>query len=118
MKCGDAKFSALYIDVEYMDTRSLDHILVLAKQGLPICIKQSPGQPGRVKSETFGDRLETLLNLSNVSARAGDVFDKAPIVTGDSLPAYWCRVVGDEYYIFFAHPLAKDLKYLENIFLC
>ena len=111
LKCGDAQFSTLYIDVEYMDSRSLDHVLELAKQGLPVCIKQPPGQPGKVKSETFEDRLETLMGLSNVSTEAGGVFDNAPLLKGDSLPAYWCRVVGDEYYIFFAHPLAKDLEY-------
>jgi len=27
LKCGDAEFSSLYIDVEYMDTRTLDHVL-------------------------------------------------------------------------------------------
>jgi len=33
------------------------------------------------------------------------------LVEGDSLPPYWCRVVGEEHIMFFAHPLAKDLKY-------
>ena len=111
LKCGDAAFSVLYMDVKYMDIRALNHVLKFAKQGLPVCIKQQPQQPGKVKSAIFEDRLVALMGLSNVRTELGEVFENPPLVTGDSLPAYWCRVDDNVHYIFFAHPLAKDLKY-------
>src|SRR5687768_8817357 len=50
---GDAAFSLLYIDVQFMDIRALKRVLQLAKQGLPVCLKQHPKQPGRNKSSDF-----------------------------------------------------------------
>jgi hypothetical protein len=47
LKVGDAEFNMLYVDVEYMDERALKRILALAKQGLPVCLKRSPQQPGQ-----------------------------------------------------------------------
>lgn len=39
---GDARFSSLYIDVEYLDSDALTTILALAQKGLPVCLKNLP----------------------------------------------------------------------------
>ncbi|MBL4578506.1 MAG: hypothetical protein JKX74_08540 [Flavobacteriales bacterium] len=112
LNCGDAKFSTLYINVEYLDSRSLDHVLDLAKQGLPVCLKRIPREPGKMKSGSFVERLEALQGLPNVNAEFEALPQQLPLIKGDSLPAYWCKVDSDgAHWIFFAHPLAKNLTY-------
>ncbi|RMG56414.1 MAG: hypothetical protein D6722_26520 [Bacteroidetes bacterium] len=112
LRVGDAAFSALYIDVNYMDLRALRRIVALAHQGLPICLKRLPQQPGHVKSEEFGALLATLATLKNVSDDFGQVIDHPPLIAGDQLPDYWCRVEADgTHYLFLAQAPAKDLTY-------
>ncbi|MEO5907398.1 MAG: hypothetical protein ABIQ11_11770, partial [Saprospiraceae bacterium] len=109
---GDAKFSMLYIDVEYMDVRALQRILELAKQGLPICLKRNPKQPGNIKSVGFAQIMNELIRLKNVSANFNDVIHHPPLIQGDSIPEYWCRVDRDgTHYLFLAQMLSKDLQY-------
>ena len=50
---GDAEFSSLYIDVDYMDIRALQRVLELAQQGFPICFKTLPSQPGKAKTSGY-----------------------------------------------------------------
>ncbi len=109
---GDAQFSMLYVDVDYMDRRSLQRILVLAKKGLPICLKKRPRQPGKNKSEDYDKMLDELQHLKNVTDRFQPVVGHPPLIEGDSLPDYWCRVDEDKnLFLFLAQPLSKDLKY-------
>lgn len=108
---GDAEFSQLYIDVKYLDTEALRAILTLAHQGLPICLKQTPAEPGHVKSADYAQRLQELAALPNVRRSFQQVELQAPLVTGDSLPDYWCRVTEEGLYLFFAHPFCKGLTY-------
>jgi hypothetical protein len=112
LKVGDAEFSVLYIDVEYMDVRALKRILQLAKEGLPICLKRSPKQPGKMKSEDYTTMLSELTALENVSDNFNKVIDHPPLIQGDSIPDYWCRVEEDgTHYLFLAQMPSKDLKY-------
>lgn len=109
---GDAQFTTLYIDVEYMDSRALRRIYELAKQGLPVCLKRLPKQPGQTKSATYNDMLQSLAGLSNVNADFSQVINHPPLISGDSIPDYWCRVEKDgTHYLFLAQPLSKDLAY-------
>jgi hypothetical protein len=109
---GDALFSTLYIDVRYMDVRALIRTLELAKEGLPVCIKHAPSQPGNVKSDKYQDMLKELINLPNVSGKLQEVVSHKPLIEGQNLPEYWCRVTKTgTAYIFLAQPLAKDLVY-------
>lgn len=109
---GDASFSSLYVDVNYMDVRALERILELAKQGLPICLKQSPQQPGKTKAENYANMLQSLTALPNVSDNFQQVVAHPPLIQGDSLPEYWCRVEEDgTHLIFLAQWHAKDLLY-------
>lgn len=109
---GDAAFSALYVDVEYMDIRALKQLLKLAHQGLPVCLKRLPKQPGKMKSQDYESLLNELLSLKNVSDQFKRIINHPPLIQGDSLPDYWCRVEKNgTYYLFLAQPLSKNLTY-------
>lgn len=112
LSVGDAEFSALYIDVEYMDVRALKRILELARKGLPVCLKQHPKQPGYRKSDTYTSILSELQSLEHVEADLGLVLDHPPLLRGDDLPEYWCRVEEDgSHYLFLAQLPSKGLEY-------
>ena len=112
LKVGDAQFSTLFIDVDYMDIRSLQKVLEFAKEGLPVCLKRLPMQPGLNKSPEYEKMLQELSSLKNVSDKFENVVQHPPLIQGDSLPEYWCRVDSDgTCYLFLAQPLSKDLKY-------
>lgn len=109
---GDASFSSLYVDVKYLDQKALKRILVLAKEGLPICLKQSPKQAGYNKVQDFDEMLEELNQLSNVRENLTAVIGHKALIEGDSLPAYWAREQRDgSLIIFLAQSKAKDLEY-------
>ena len=56
--------------------------------------------------------LNELSSLKNVSQKFEQVVQHPPILQGDSLPEYWCRVEKDgTHYLFLAQPFSKDLKY-------
>lgn len=106
---GDASFSALHIDVDYMDVEALTTVLELARQGFPVCLVKPPGEPGKRKTPDHARMVAELTALENVSADWETVAVSKPLVTGQDLPDYFARVVGDELFIFFAHPRAQDL---------
>lgn len=109
---GDAQFSCLYIDVNYMDIRALEKVLAFAKKGLPVCLKQHPQQPGFIKSSAYNAMLKELSSLKNVSSDFKKVVGHPPMIEGKNMPEYWCRVENDgTYYLFIAQPLAKNLSY-------
>jgi hypothetical protein len=75
-------------------------------------MKRLPKQPGFVKSPEYAKMLQELSSLNNVSEKFEKVVQHPPLIQGDSLPEYWCRVDADgSYYLFIAQPLSKDLKY-------
>jgi hypothetical protein len=112
LNVGDAQFSILYIDVEYMDIRALQRVVELAKKGLPVCLKRLPKQPGKTKSGNYTGLCEALASLPNVSNEFKKVAAKPPLIEGDTIPDYWCRVEKDgTHYVFLAQPLSQDLKY-------
>jgi len=106
---GEQAFSALYLDVYYLDNDALDTILGLARAGLPVCLKRPPHQPGLMQSPTFEARVRELQALPNVSADFTRVARGKPLVTGENLPDFWARIDGAETIIFFANPKAQNL---------
>ncbi|HEY3385086.1 MAG TPA: glycosyl hydrolase [Saprospiraceae bacterium] len=109
---GDAKFSLLYVDVDFMDERALQRILILAKKGLPICLKKLPKEPGKVKSGDYTNLLSELSSLKNVTQNFHEAIHHPPLIQGDSIPEYWCRVEKDgTHYLFLAQWPSKDLTY-------
>jgi len=112
LRVGDASFSALYIDVEYMDVRALERVYELAVKGLAVCLKQSPAQPGFKKSADFQARLAKLKNLKNVSKDIRQVVDHPALIEGDSLPQYWAKQQEDgSLIVFLAQPKSQSLSY-------
>ncbi|NOT37114.1 MAG: hypothetical protein HOP11_07030 [Saprospiraceae bacterium] len=109
---GLSIFNLLYVDVRYLDLRALKSILQLAKEGLPVCFKEKPKQPGHVKSNEFNILLEQLIALPNVSTNFNKLISHSALVQGDNIPDYWCRVKKDgTMFLFLAQLPSKDLQY-------
>ncbi len=109
---GDASFSSLYVDVKYMDIRALRRVVELAEEGLPVCVTRKTIQPGKVRTEEYKGLLAKLESMDNVSDQWKEVVARKPLVEGDSIPEYWCRVDDNgDHYIFLAQPKSKDLVY-------
>lgn len=111
LRYGDMTFSALSVDAQWLDIRTLKHIADLARKGLPVIMAREPMQPGRNKSEEYAEIYAGLMRLENVSSSPEDVLVQKPLLEGEDLPDFWCREDGDEMYIFVANPAAKGLKY-------
>ncbi len=112
LRVGDAQFSTLYLDVEWMDIRALRRVVALAKKGLPICMKRAPKEPGKLKSRDYEKLIAQLKAMRNVKQDLEKVISHAPLIAGDNLPAYWCRVADDgTHYLFLAQSFAKNLTY-------
>jgi len=109
--CGASKFSLLYVYVNWLDREALVEILRLAKKGLPICLINQPKEPGKIKHPDYNKMVDALMKLKNVSSDFPKTAVNPPLIIGEHLPDYWCRVDGDEMYIFFAHPRAQNLTY-------
>jgi hypothetical protein len=111
LSVGDAAFSCLYIDVKFMDRNALKRIVELARKGLPVCLKQTPAEPGRNKSHDYQALLATLKKLKNVSSDMSDVSDRKPFLDMKLDADYWCRKDGGDYYVFIANPKSRRLKF-------
>jgi len=101
---------ALYVDVELLDLASLETILRLGRAGARVVLKRTPAQPGHVTSASYSDLLTELRALPTTRDELHGL-DVAPLVTGDDLPWFWARAHDDRVAIFFAHPLAKTVRY-------
>ena len=109
--CGDASFSFLYIDVDYMDREALKTVLDLAEKGFPICLKKDPKEPGKIKSLDYKTHLDQLISLDNVSSDLNKIAAHKPFLE-TSLPIeYWVKTHNSEFIIFLSHPKARKLKY-------
>ncbi|MBN2537039.1 hypothetical protein JXB37_02040 [candidate division WOR-3 bacterium] len=111
LACGAARFRVLHVDSEWLDLEALMEILRLARQGLPVCLKRRPRQPGRRQDPQYPDLLRELCSLPNVRDRFCDLAPGPGIVTGEDVPGWWCRRAGDEHLLFFAHPSTRGLTY-------
>ncbi len=107
--CGDGAFSVLYIDADHIDLAALKTILAFARQGLPVCIKTTPSQPGKNKSKEYNKLIAELFSLKNISREFTGDSRVQPLIEGDDLPDFWCRKDGGDYYFFIANPASRDL---------
>ena len=110
LRCGDALFQSLYIDVDHMDYSSLKSILRLAGQGLPVCVAKRPVEPGKVKHADYDSLLDQLMALPTVSSEQSVIPGK-PLVEGTDIPDFWCREDGGKMYLFFANPMTSTVSY-------
>lgn len=106
--CGDAVFSSLYVDVDYIPYDALRAILSLAHRGYSVCVKRGLKEPGKRKTPDYDATFAELMRLPDVSRNFNPVHK--PLVEGDSLPDFWCRRDGGTYYMFFANPESQNLK--------
>ena len=107
---NDLTFKVLYVDAKNLDMETIKTIYKLAKDGLPVCLKQLPKQSGYVKSQEFETILGKIKSLPNVvneftSLRLNH------LITGDYVSDYWCRTDGKSLVMFFANPKAEGLVY-------
>lgn len=110
LRVGDARFSALYIDVMYLDYAALQCIFKLAQQGLPVIMKQEPAEAGALKHEKWPVMIHELKSLPNVTQAISP--SMKPLVSGvDPYPLFRAREEGETIYLFFANPAAKGLKF-------
>jgi len=111
LHCGDALFRFLYLDVSWLDPRGLMELLRLAGEGLPILVLRRPAQPGARPSISYERDLNRLLSMDSVSPDPSVIIRTPPLIEGQDIPDYWCRVDGDEAFIFIAHPASSGLRY-------
>ena len=111
LKVDDQQFQALYVDVEYMDISSLKIITQLADKGLQVVLKRSPRQAGHIKNSEFKDLVRKLMTCEYVISSLNDSKALVPLVGGQNLPDYWCRVEGDKWFFFFSNPASHNLKF-------
>lgn len=110
---GAARFSALYLDCAWLDAAALEQVARLAQAGAPVVLKRPPALPGMRRNPCYAGWLSELAGLPNVRAALAELagLGVRPLVSGPDLPWYWARQAGDELLIFFAHPLARGVRY-------
>jgi hypothetical protein len=109
IKVGRCNFKSLYVDAKFLDYEVLETMVELAESGFPMCLKRKPEEAGYLKHIDFDKLAARLVELS--SAEWSIVASTKPLIEGNDLPFFWCRKEQNKYYIFFAHPVAKEFRY-------
>ncbi len=104
----DCRFRSLVVDAAYLDFETLEAIYGLAAEGLPVFILKEPAEAGKFRSKRFKPLFADLMNMPSVHKDIS-ALEQKPLVEGDHMPPFWCRVVNDDHYFFFVHPLASNL---------
>jgi hypothetical protein len=107
---GEVRFAALYLDCEWLDAATLEQVARLGRAGARIVLKRQPALPGMRRHRRYAEWLVELASLPNVRPGLAEL-DLRPLVEGPELPPYWARQGDRELLIFFAHPLARDVRY-------
>jgi hypothetical protein len=111
LRCGQAVFSSLYLDCAWLDGDALDSITRLVTQGLPLCLKRRPRQPGRHRSAAYEQTLDRLIRSGSVAPRIVKSAAGPPVLSASKPPPFRCRVADGELLVFLAHPRAAGLAY-------
>jgi hypothetical protein len=109
--CGKTEIPALYVDVQYLDTESLEWLYTLAQRGFPVCLKRDPGEPGTASTPGYFTLVSALKALPNVGENLHTVYPFLPLISGDDIPEFQSRYTPDGLLIFFANPLSKEIRY-------
>ena len=107
---GDLLFEALYLDCEWLDAGALEEVARLAQDGAKIVLKRVPKLPGMRRHARYAGWLEELARLRNVRGALTEL-GLRPLVEALHPPTYWVRAGEGELLIFFAHPLAREVRY-------
>ena len=112
LQVGDLSFASLYIDVKYLDKSALKRVLELAKQGLTVCLKQIPTEPGLKKSlAEYQQVLNEIAKLKNVKSEWSSTKTAPALITGSEKFDFWCRESSDGLYVFCANPRSQHLTF-------
>lgn len=106
---GDAKYRALYVDVEHVEYKALKRMAELAGKGLKIFLRQDPKEPGTITHYNYKGILEKLKSNKNVSEDFPRLL--TPFISGRFIPRHWTRKENDTLYIFFPNPQTYRLKF-------
>jgi alpha-L-rhamnosidase len=107
---GGVDFAAIYLDCEWLDAAALEEVVRLARDGAKIVLKRAPSLPGMRRHPRYAEWLAELARLPNVTAQLREL-GLRPLVEGPELPPFWAREGDRELLVFFAHPLARDVRY-------
>jgi hypothetical protein len=110
LQVGSIAFAGLYVECEWLEHAALRELLRLAGEGTPIVLAQRPLEPGYRPSDAYQDDLVRLIASPTVVSSL-DAAPITPLVDGDDLPWFAAREEDDELLMFFAHPLARGLRY-------
>jgi hypothetical protein len=110
LRVGDCAFSALLLDVAWLDGDALAEVVRMAQAGLPVILPRRPGSPGRRPRGDFDAMLAGLEACPNVFRSLRDA-GLTPLVIGDDLPPFWARRTAETLYLFFAHPMTREVAY-------
>ena len=113
LRVGAAEFEGLYVDCAWMEHAALQEVLRLAREGTPVVWKRRPSQPGHIPSDDYPALLKELEALPNVYRELKQAPLEPLLESGDGedLPPCWARVEGEDLWLFFAHPAARDVRY-------
>ncbi|MCZ7555162.1 MAG: glycosyl hydrolase [Bacteroidia bacterium] len=107
---GQAVFNSLLVNVQYMDVATLEALVRVVEQGVPVVLLQVPVEAGRTRSPQWSKLLGRLLTNEGL-LRSPMGLPSAPLVDGATVPDFWCREDGEELYLFLANPASKGLRY-------
>jgi hypothetical protein len=107
---GGVDFAAIYLDCEWLDAAALEEVVRLARDGAKIVLKRAPSLPGMRRNPQYAEWLAELARLPNVTGQLRELGLRR-LVEGPELPPFWAREGDRELLVFFAHPLARDVRY-------
>ena len=107
---GDLRFTALYLDCEWLDAAVLEDVVRLAQDGAKIVLKRVPSLPSMRRHPQYAGWLAELARRPNVRGSLAEL-NVRPLVDALHPPLYWAREGDGELLIFFAHPLAHHVRY-------
>ena len=104
IRVGDCAFSALLIDVEWLDGDVLSEVVRLAETNAQVILPRGPRAPGKHPRDDYQALLDRLQARQNVFRGFGDA-GISPLVAGDDVPPFWARALPLALYLFFGHPM-------------
>ena len=110
---GNARFEALYLDVDWLDPVSLRRLSALAGSGLRVFVGRRPERPGRGGGEGFDRELSRLLSMDSVRPAREMVRELGrPVLESPLLPEARLRIADDsDLVVFIANPATHGICY-------
>ncbi len=111
LHCGDIEVDALYVDVKWLEYASLCELRRIVDEGGVVFLSRIPKQPGTLHIGDYDETLDRLLKHGRVERAFPTEENLTPLVSGTSVPEFWCRGDTETWYFFFAHPCASTITY-------